>query len=206
MFSSFFLDLWSFFKTESAPVTAITAILGVLFAVLNLRKLAQDSHDRTRPYIALEPRLGVQLNGAIDLVVTNYGQSPAQNVVLRPLEKFEPGDDEYILERLEKVLNRPFYIAPNASFRVMWRSIYLGNDSGAPEVVQVEVTYQDTKKRLFRKSRTYREILTVDTGFAVATPLPSQGPRRTSGKESEKALVNIANALRTLNQHIGNRY
>lgn len=98
------LDPWSFLKTEAVPLTVITAILGVIFAVLNLMKLASDSRERTRPYIALEPRLGVHLDGAIDLVVTNYGQSPAHNVVLKPLGKLEAGKDEYILPLLDKVL------------------------------------------------------------------------------------------------------
>lgn len=200
------IDLWSFLKTEAAPLTVITAILGVVFAVLNLMKLASDSRERTRPYIALEPRLGVHLNGAIDLVVTNYGQSPAHNLVLKPLGKLEDGKNEYILPLLDKVFNRPFYLAPQASFRIMWRTVKKGETGGAPETLQVEVSYESTKKNCFKRTRKYKEIQVVDTGFTVAAPKPESGGNTTDpGTQIEKSLKNINSALRALNQHIANR-
>ncbi|HIY94591.1 MAG TPA: hypothetical protein H9821_02845 [Candidatus Rothia avicola] len=200
------LDPWSFLKTEAVPLTVITAILGVIFAVLNLMKLASDSRERTRPYIALEPRLGVHLDGAIDLVVTNYGQSPAHNVVLKPLGKLEAGKDEYILPLLDKVFNRSFYLAPHASFRIMWRTIEAGSECGAPEVLDVEVTYSWSKPTLLWRNRDYTEVITVDTGFTAAAPMPATGPIRKLGSPSEKSLANINNAIRTLSQHVANRY
>ena len=206
MVSTATIDLWSFLKTEAVPLTVITAILGVIFAVLNLMKLASDSRERTRPYIALEPRLGVHLNGAIDLVVTNYGQSPAHNVVLKPLGKLEGGENEYILPLLDKVFNRTFYLAPHASFRIMWRTVKAEKVGGTPEVLDVEVTYTWDKPGLFRRKFQYTEVITVDTGFTAAAPVPVTGPKRMSGDSRDKVLVNIDNAIRTLSQHVANRY
>lgn len=207
MQSHFIQNLWSFLTTEAVPLTTIAAILGVIFAVLNLRKIAQDSHDRTRPYIALEPRLGVQLNGAIDLVITNYGQSPANNIVLTPIDPLEPGEDEYILPFLEKFIGRQFHMAPDASFRIMWRNITKGRTCGAPEVTRVKVTYQGPKRTMFFFQKTYKEEITVDCGFVRATPAPSKGARTNySGDDQIKALKNIDLAIRTLNQHTANHY
>lgn len=207
MVCSIFIDLWSFLKTEAAPLTVLTAVLGIIFAVLNLMKLVSDSRERTRPYIALEPRPGVHLNGSVDLVVTNYGQSTAQNITLKPLEPLDPGENEYILPLLNKLFERSFYMAPHASFRLMWRSVASGGKCGAPEVCQVEVVYQSTKANWLRKQKTYKEIVIVDTGFIVAAPEPVDGANTAgSGTPEQKALKNINLALRTLNQHIANRY
>lgn len=200
------LDPWSFLKTEAVPLTVITAILGVIFAVLNLMKLASDSQERTRPYIALEPRLGVHLNGAIDLVVTNYGQSPAQKVVIRPLEKLDFTEDDYILPLLNNFFGRQLYLAPGASFRIMWRTVKKGRIKGVPETLHVEVSYESTKKNRFKRSKKYKEILVVDTGFTVAAPEPTPGGKTNDpGTQVEKSLKNIDLALRALNQHIANR-
>lgn len=206
MVCSIFLDLWSFLKTEAAPLTVLTAILGVIFAVLNLMKLVSDSRERTRPYIALEPRLGVHLNGAIDLVVSNYGQSPAHNIKLKPLDVLEPGEKDYILPRLNKVFERSFFMAPHASFRLMWRSVKDSRQCGAPEVCLVEVTYQSSKSNWLRRQQTYKEVVTVDTSFTMAAPASVTGATTHTGTPEQKALKNINLAIRTLNQHIANRY
>lgn len=200
-------NLWSFFDTESAPLTTIVAIIGVLFAMWNLKKISQDSHDRSRPYIALEPRPGIQLYGAIDLVVTNYGQSPAKNVVIKPQEPIEQREQDYILPHLNRFFGRCIHMAPNASFRIMWRSVYKDSINGAPESTKLKVTYEGHTRNLLGFTHKYSEVIIVDTSFVDAAPAPSEGAKNDyNGDEQIKVLKNIDLALRALNQHTANHY
>lgn len=212
MQSIFIQNLWSFLDTESTPLTTIVAIIGVLFAILNLRKISQDSHDRSRPYIALEPRVGVQLNGSIDLVVTNYGQSAARALKIDTSNKHDYDNKDYILEALKGFMGEERYLAPNSSLRIMWRRDYVDGDgnehiNGMPEKIDITVTYKGPKRRLPGTTKQYSEVITVDTGFVRVSPAPYQGNKiNYSGDEQIKVLKDIDLAIRTLNQHTANHY
>lgn len=70
----------SFLHTESPMIFAVTAVIGICLAIANLLSISRDSRARTRPYITLEPQLGVQNNGSIDLVISNHGNSPVRKL------------------------------------------------------------------------------------------------------------------------------
>jgi len=202
MVQHIFLNVWSFLKTESTQLTALTALIGVFFALWNLWKLSRDSRSRTRPYVYLEPKLGVQLNGQVDLVITNYGNTPAERIRITPLTPIEPhGDDDWMHKIIQSFLTKELFLGPRANIRVMWRSARNNRPAGAPENIKLKVTYYGSG--FWRQHVPYKELVTVDTSYTQVAPEPSQGSVNENSDKQLEALKNINNALRALNMHIG---
>lgn len=240
----FTFHLWSFLKTEKdliaslgSIITAFTAVAGVWFGLKNLRSLKEnseamkeDSEAQTRPYVQASLALGVQLNGSVDLILENRGNSTADNISLH-IEGFTGTDDknDYIKSGYEtKVLPKKYSLAPQTKYRWMWAS-FRGNSSnqnqqilnekkeiikelepgdqyrkGFCEEVTLRVDYQSAKG-VFRTIQRYTETYTLDAeGVVALAPQPFEGTTKTSTSQSaDKSLANINEALRTLNIHTG---
>ncbi len=196
------VDFWSFFKTESSTITAVTAVLGTIFALWNLRAISRDSRARARPYVTFEPVLGVQNKGSIDLLIVNRGASPATHLSFDVLDKWKAKNDDHITEKFFTVLGREFFLAPGAQLRLMWRNVGTF-EAGADEKHRIAVTYQDTSVRTLWWKKKYKDEFIIDTSFVDLMPAPQEGTENNNSNKDTQALQNINHALRTLNTHVG---
>lgn len=199
------LDIRSFLHTESPIIVAVTAVIGTCLAIANLLSISRDSRARTRPYVTLEPKLGVQNNGSLDLVISNHGNSPASRVKIEIIDPWEEKEGDYITQDLLKALDREFFIAPGTHIRLMWRNISQA-EAGADDSHNLAISYYATSGFLgFRnKYMPYTDKFTIDTGYILCVPEPAVGAESTSGASKEiKALKDITHALHALNIHIG---
>lgn len=198
-------NIKSFLHAESPVIVAVTAVVGTCLAIANLLSISRDSRARTRPYITLEPKLGVQNNGSIDLVISNRGNSPARRLKVKIIDPWEEKEGDYITQRLLRALEREFFLAPGAHIRLMWRDVSQV-EAGADDSHNLAISYYATSGFLgFRnKYMPYTDKFTIDTGYILCVPEPAVGAELTSGASKEiKALEDIKHALHTLNIHIG---
>lgn len=198
-------NIKSFLHAESPVIVAVTAVVGTCLAIANLLSISRDSRARTRPYITLEPKLGVQNNGSIDLVISNRGNSPARRLKVKIIDPWEEKEGDYITQRLLRALEQEFFLAPGAHIRLMWRDVSQV-EAGADDSHNLAISYYATSGFLgFRnKYMPYTDNFTIDTGYILCVPEPAVGAELTSGASKEiKALEDIKHALHTLNIHIG---
>lgn len=198
-------NIKSFLHAESPVIVAVTAVVGTCLAIANLLSISRDSRARTRPYITLEPKLGVQNNGSIDLVISNRGNSPARRLKVKIIDPWEEKEGDYITQRLLRALEREFFLAPGAHIRLMWRDVSQV-EAGADDSHNLAISYYATSGFLgFRnKYMPYTDKFTIDTGYILCVPEPAVGAELTSGASKEiKALKDITHALHALNIHIG---
>ncbi|QRZ61371.1 hypothetical protein [Rothia sp. ZJ932] len=207
MMSSLVVPEWlvnfgSFFRTESSTITAVTAILGTVFALWNLRAISRDSRARARPYVTFEPVPGIQNFGSIDLLITNRGASPAKHLSFDVADRWVEKEDDHITKTFYGLLRREFFLAPGAQIRLMWRGT--GEfEAGADDKHRITVTYQDTSVRKLWWKKKYKDEFIIDTSFAVGAPAPQKGTINSNSDKELRALENINHALRTINTHIG---
>lgn len=198
------VDWASFFKTESSTITAVTAVLGTIFALWNLRAISRDSRARARPYVTFEPVPGIQNNGAIDLLIVNRGSSPATHLSFDVLDRWEAKEDDYITEKFFNILGKEFFLAPGAQMRLMWRAVGKFN-AGADEKHRIVAIYQDSSARTLWWKKKYKDEFIIDTSFVVLMPAPQEGSKSNNSNDDPqtKTLKDINHALRTLNEHVG---
>lgn len=198
-------NIKSFLHAESPVIVAVTAVIGTCLAIANLLSISRDSRARTRPYITLEPKLGVQNNGSIDLVISNRGNSPARRLKVKIIDPWEEKEGDYITQELLRVLDREFFLAPGAHIRLMWRDA--GQvEAGSDDLHNLAISYYATSGFLgFRnKYIPYTDKFIIDTGYISCVPEPAVGAKSISRASKEiKALEDIKNSLHTLNIHIG---
>lgn len=196
------VNFGSFFRTESSTITAVTAILGTVFALWNLRAITRDSRARARPYVTFEPVLGIQNNGTIDLLIVNRGASPAKALSFNVVDRWAEKDDDHITKTFFAILGKEFFLAPGAQMRLMWRMVGK-KTAGADDKHRITVTYQDTYARTLWWKKKYKDEFIIDTSFVPLIPAPQVGARSSTSDIDARALENINNALRTLNTHVG---
>lgn len=212
-----------------AWISAIAAAAGVLvagaaivFAAVQVRQTArqmrrtaaasaQDSEDRTRPYVAADIVPGLHGPPVFDIVVMNHGRTAARNVTLDLEGGFGPqceGDE--IGPALGRMFASGFDLAPGARRRVIWRA---GRDEatgrsephGAPVTGLVQLNYQwDPGDE--RPVRSYSEQMSYDlTEYPKLTPSPTRGTTHGSRGSRDTILVaqNTVEALGAIAQHVG---
>lgn len=160
-----------------------------------LQLLQEQAKAEARPYVVLEVVPGLHPPPAMDLVVRNTGRSMARNVVLQT-EHWDPREEsDYITERLQAFMRKPRLLAPGSRVRVMWSSEDEESAAGAPATQSVTAVYNDDRGVEYRD----RYDFVVDE-LVAAAPVPSTGPRATSG--GDKAMRNIDHAIRRLSAHV----
>lgn len=139
----------------------LVAIGAVLFTYRQVRltaeqlrrasvQAAQDSEDRTRPYVAMNIVPSIASNGGLDLVLTNTGTTAATNVRFELLNaQFGLSDDDtHVGPGLREFFSTPFELAPGARMRLFWHLPESAADQsdkpgamGAPGTGEVKATY-----------------------------------------------------------------
>ena len=160
-----------------------------------LRLLQEQVRAEARPYVVLEVVPGFHPVPAMDLVVRNTGRSMARNVVLETKPWAIRGGSDHITKGLLAFMNAPRLLAPGSRLRVMWSYEKDGKAAGAPDGQTVTAVYTDDAGVEYRDQYNFvmEEVL-------AASPVPTTGPRMTSG--DEQALKNIDHAIRSLSAHV----
>ena len=160
-----------------------------------LRLLQEQGKAEARPYVVLEVVPGFHSAPAMDLIVRNTGRSMAREVVLETKPWASRGEADHITERLLAFMKAPRLLAPGSRFRVMWSYEKDGKPAGAPTSQKVTAVYHDDAGVEYRDEYSF-----VLDELLAASPVPTSGPRVTSGED--RALQNIDRAVRTLSEHV----
>lgn len=160
-----------------------------------LRLLQEQAKAEARPYVVLEVVPGLHPAPAMDLVVRNTGRSMARDVVLETMPWASRGETDHITERLLAFMKAPRLLAPGSRLRVMWSYEKDGKPAGAPTRQSVAAVYRDDAGVEYRDEYSF-----VLDELLAASPVPTSGPRVTSGED--RALQNIDRAVRTLSEHV----
>ncbi|MBD8702837.1 hypothetical protein [Frigoribacterium sp. CFBP 13712] len=207
--------------TAAAVIVAIVAISltyrQVRLTAIQLRdasvQAAQDSEDRTRPYVTMNIVPSIARQGALDLIVTNTGATAATNVRFELLgDGFGLSDDDtHVGPGLRDFFSTPFELAPGAKLRLFWhlpesraeRSDKPGA-MGAPVTGELQATYsRDVDGQ--PGSREYVTKHRYDFTF-----WPKITPQAWTGKHNEGSssnplthLKNIDFGVRAIAHHVG---
>ncbi|WP_156401651.1 hypothetical protein [Agromyces sp. Soil535] len=131
-------------------VTAVVAIAALTYASIQVReaKAARDQArrlevERAQPYVVLYTEASAATPFIIDLVVKNFGQTAARDVVLHlePLPQRSPNPDGSSgIENLMLPAEIPT-LAPGQEWRTMWDSTVWRRESGLPDLHSGMVTF-----------------------------------------------------------------
>ncbi|MBT1611872.1 hypothetical protein [Curtobacterium poinsettiae] len=147
-----------------ALATAVGVLVAIVAILLTYRQVrltaeqlraasvqaAQDSEDRTRPYVAMNIVPSIASHGALDLIITNTGATAATNVRFELLNaQFGLSDDDtQVGPGLRDFFSTPFELAPGARMRLFWHlpeSTAERSDKrgamGAPVTGELRATY-----------------------------------------------------------------
>jgi len=186
----------------AAVVSAFVALGAILIAWGQLRGLRQQIESEARPYVTIQVVPGLQGPGSWDLVVQNLGKSLAHGLTIDvgTVEKRDNAD--YIAEPLKRFLSTELTLVPGARVRVMWSSTFEGTTpAGVQGSRTATLTYWGESDRERRRNPFTETYPIYDAAAGYGMPAPTEGGRALNGPDKE--LKDIANALRTLNSHVG---
>jgi len=176
----------------------------------NARREANDSEERTRPYLSVDVVPSLAGVPAVDVVLVNSGRTAARDVRLEvvgaPFEERFAGDQ--ITPAMGRAFASGFDIAPASRRRYYWHfpatpTASPSGEMGAPAVGEILLRYQwrpegDAAIRHYEERYSYNlaDLLRL-------TPVPFSGSRADTG--SNRFERNVEHALRAIAQNVGNR-
>lgn len=205
--------------TSAAVIVAILAIVLTYTQVrLTARQIreaaireAQNSEDRTRPYIGLDVVTGLAGSPSFDLVITNFGRATARHVRIDLVGegfKAQSSADE-IGPALGRLFAVPFDLAPGARRRVFW---YMPDEEestprgavGTPISGEISAIYE-WEPRPGEKLRSYKDRLSYDLNeYPKLAPQPASGSTANGSVNAPEVIArNEVHALRAIARHIG---
>ncbi|MDD1385469.1 MULTISPECIES: hypothetical protein [Curtobacterium] len=174
---------------------------------------AQDSEDRTRPYVAMNIVPSIASSGALDLVITNTGATAATNVRFELVDaQFGLSDDDTrVGPDLRDFFSTPFELAPGARMRLFWHLPESTADHsdkpgamGAPVTGELRATYS---RDVDGRPGTQEYVTKHHYDFTL---WPKITPQAWTGKTNEGSpsdslthLKNIAFGIRAVAHHLG---
>lgn len=208
----------SWIEAVSTSLAVLVALAALWFAYSQIRQTAaqmrstaareaQDSEDRTRPYVGLDIVPGLGGSPSFDIVIENFGQATARDIRVSlasgSFEAQSPADE--IGPALGRLFARGFDLAPRARRRVFWRLPDDGDatprgDMGAPISGELIARYSWTPGGE-RDLRVYEERLGYDlTEYPKLTPMAARGAESQGANADAK---NLVHAIRTVASHVG---
>jgi len=212
----------AWFGAIATAVGVAVAIIAIYFTYRQVRltavqlrlsseQAAQDSEDRTRPYITMNVVPGLTGHGAIDLVIENTGQTTARDIRITLVDaEFGPqsNDDDHVGPGLQEFFATPFDLSPRGRMRFLWHLPETTKSNkrgamGAPQIGEVLASYYwdgaGIQARKYTTRLRYNLVL-----WPRITPAPSTGSVNNglSGKPVTH-LKNIDHALRSIAHHTG---
>lgn len=189
-------------------ITAIATVATAIVAVVTLLALRADSKDRTRPFVVvdLERAPNSRGQGRLDLVLRNYGVTPARDLKVtftpHPITIAGDGRPAVVAKVLEHRFRPVFHVLPAG--RPIRAAYYIGvpdpknpgstrNDEPLPDSFTVHVEYQGA-----RTKKPYRDTfrLSVEDYWHE-----TDGTTRSHPSSPDKDLVHaVENVVRQLNR------
>lgn len=170
---------------------------------------AQDSEERTRPYVSVDLVPGVAGSSSVDAVIENYGKSTARDIRLsladREFGALSEGDR--VGPALGRLFAAGFDLPPGGRRRIFWHmparpSANPPGALGAPQDAEVVVAYGWTPSD-GRTRREYSERLRYNLDDVLSiTPVPDTGPKA-AGSGIDVEAKNVVHSLRAVAQHLG---
>lgn len=157
-------------------LTAVIAIVAAIIALLQVREAKRLREEQAAPYVVafLEPP-PVASHALVDLVIKNFGNTVAHNVVVRSKSRIERGSDDGSTE--EVVLpNKLASMAPGQEWRTFFDDGRTRSKS-LPKSYEVVVEYESgvgsqRRFRMFRraKRRAVKHSYTFTLDWAALEP------------------------------------
>jgi hypothetical protein len=202
----------------AAAVGVLVAIAALVFAYSQIRQTAkqmrltavreaQDSEERTRPYVGIDLVPGLGGSPSFDIVIENFGQTTARDihVALAGAEFAAQSPEDEVGPALGRLFEVGFDLAPRARRRIFWRfpadeHSTPSGDMGAPVSGEVTARYSWNPGG-DREQRTYEERLRYDlTEYPKLTPMAERGAKA-NGPDAEAK--NLVHAVRAIATHVG---
>ncbi|XKH54436.1 hypothetical protein LG284_05450 [Citricoccus nitrophenolicus] len=213
--------VWDWFGQNDGQLALLATVATAIVAMGALLHAKQDSIERSRPVVVASLELAPENDTAIQLVVRNYGQTPARDVRIRfdrNLEAVErPGDGaRRITERYSTPIGT---LGPGQVLRNSWWTgvaapgeRQLVNLHGTPDSACVTVQYADLAEpsRFWRRSRRYADTFPIDVrdlmleqGSVSSTSLRGRlGQLVTAADAQAKAMTALVNDAKEISRQI----
>ncbi|MGP5198377.1 hypothetical protein ACTXKN_04380 [Brachybacterium alimentarium] len=185
----------------ATTLAALAALAASLVAILTLRQMKadsksqkQDSEQATRPYVHARLVPSVAGLDAWDLVVRNSGRTPAFN--LRLDIRADGAPDDKITQAVCRFAAAGQTLQPDTSIRTYWSVDATKDDAMGFPRATVEVRYEGPGNIPYEEP-----AIILDPNDMGLTPVPSTGPKATSGKF--RIGRDSVHALRAIARHVG---
>jgi hypothetical protein len=183
-----------------ALISAGSAAVTALVAIVSLWGVRRDSAAQTRPYVQLKLDLGIGGPHSADLIVLNTGKSAAADLVIEGVVP-EAGFEEATSTRaaVQEMFETSRTLPPGASLRCFW---VVNGPSYKPkpgkEVTKLTACYRGSRCwwRLWTR-RKYRDEFDIDTRILTSSPGAWDG-----GKVRGNNYATIAKTIGALTQAV----
>lgn len=197
-------NVWEWINFYGSGIGAVAGVGAAVIAILTLVSAALDNRARSQPMITAEFKAAPESDTSAELVITNLGQTPARDVMVRFIPELElPADTtrasaRYIVQRYSKqipVLN-PGQVLSNT-----W---WAGENRGGPQLVNAEPTPDDVTIVVTYRGRGRRRLkdsfpLSMDTVKLTTSSFSSTSQKglMTSMNKHLKTLADKTAAIAT---------
>ncbi|NNM44591.1 hypothetical protein [Knoellia koreensis] len=181
-----------------SAVGALATLAAAVVAIMTLLALRRDSQDRTRPVMGAYLQAHPLSHGTSELVVTNYGPTPARDVRVifdPPLPKLEGAEARgkitpFLEKRYDQVIPT---VAPGMKLINVYTVMGDQNDEPVPNSFTISFSYTDMRGRTRYKDA---YPLSVETLRNSTSTSPSDKPGGSDiPKRTAKALEAIARGI-----------
>lgn len=184
-----------------------TAIVAAILGLQQLRIMAQDSFDRTRPYVSIKAVPGLAGSGFFDLIVENSGGSAARKIRGSFVGLSETKHIDNFRESAIDTFAEGFSLVPGERHRIWWQlnvpegktwsmEPHIGENYalGMPSNVGLTIEYENEKGHKFTD--------TVDINIEPLKNSPATDGGKEAPKELNKKEMMIFDSLRDLNSSL----
>lgn len=211
------LPAWvSAIATVAGVVVACVAIALTLVQVrstakelrMTARRQADDSEERTRPYVSVDVVPSLAGPPAIDLVLVNSGRTVARDVRLEVVGA--PFEERFAGDQITPAMGRAFAsgldVAPASRRRFYWHfpsepTASPSDEMGAPAHGEILVRYQWQPEGA-AEVQFYEDRYSYNLDDLLRlTPVPFSGPKADTGNNQYER--NVEHALRAIAQNVG---
>lgn len=177
-----FSDAGAWVLNNGPAITASTATVTAVVAVLALVRATQDSAERSRPMVVAELRPAPRSSDAMEFVVRNYGPSLARDLRV----SFEPPIPDphdpsqsvtpFLKQRYASVIPA---LSPGQELSNIWWSGHGGakeleNFEPTPDRCKVSLQYRGVRKKVFRECYFIDVDLVKLTTYSVSSTDPGE--------------------------------
>ncbi len=174
------------------PIATASAALA---AIVTLMALFTDSRRRSRPYIEAKLEVGFWGDGSADLIIENFGTTPARDITVT-CDELEAATTNTAKE-LKRYFSKHRILRPGERIRLIWNNQPEGSvmESGLlvdprtdiPELTTLKVAYrrQNLKGNPAKLFTPYREVFHLDASFKSVVPVTVGLPDRDNGDMTE---------------------